>query len=98
MIARAKSDYETNFALTYTHSNNNRIFQYISSIKGQDHYPIETFCNDKPASTDSDKAQIFNEYYYSVFPYSNPPTTDIDLDIAPTSGILNDVGISEPDF
>jgi len=40
MIARAKSDYKTNLALTYAHSNNNRIFQYISSIKDQDHYQI----------------------------------------------------------
>jgi len=37
MIARAKSDYKTNLALTYAHSNTNRIFQYISSIKDQDH-------------------------------------------------------------
>ena len=97
MIARAKSDYETNLALTYSHSNNNRIFQYISSIKGQDHYPIEMSYNDKLASSDSDKAQIFNEYFYSVFSDSNPPIDDIDLEAAPTSAILNDIVISESD-
>jgi len=43
MIARAKSDYETNLALTYAHSNNNQIFQYISNIKDQDHYLIKMF-------------------------------------------------------
>jgi len=95
MIARAKSDYETNLAQTYAHSNNNQIFQYISSIKDQDHYPIKMFYNDKPASTDSDKAQIFNEYFYSVFSCSDPPTTAVDLDTASTSVILDDV-ISEP--
>jgi len=55
------------------------------------------FYNDKPASTDLDKAQIFNEYFYSVFTCSNPSTTEVDLDTAPTSGILNDVVISEPE-
>jgi len=48
------------------------------------------FYNDKPASTDSEKAQIFNEYFYSVFSCSDPLTTDVNLDTASTLGILND--------
>jgi len=98
MIVRAKFDYENNFVPTYAHSNNNRIFQYVSSIKGQDHYPFAMSYNDVLASTDSDKAQIFNEYFYSVFSDGNPPIDDIDLDAAPTSAILNDIVISEPDI
>jgi len=87
-------DYETNLVLSYAHSNNSQIFQYISSIKDQDHYPIEMFYNDKPASTDSDNVQIFNEYFYSVFSCSDPPTTGVDLDTVSTS---DDVVVSEPD-
>ena len=47
MIAEAKSKYESNLALTYAHTNNNKIFQYISSIKGHDRHPNLIFYNDK---------------------------------------------------
>jgi len=35
---KAKSEYESNLALANAHSNNSRIFQYISSIIGNDRY------------------------------------------------------------
>ena len=67
-IAEAKSEYESNLALTYAHTNNNKIFQYISSIKGHDCHLSLMFYNDKQAgSTDSEKALLFNNYFYSVF-------------------------------
>ena len=66
-IAEAKSEYESNLALTYAHTNNNKIFQYISSIKGHDCHPNQMFYNDKQASTDLEKAQLFNDYFCSVF-------------------------------
>ena len=97
MIASAKSDYETNLALTYAHSNNNQIFQCISNIKGQDHYPIEMSYNDTTASNDSKKAEIFNEHFYSVFTCSNLETDEDGIDATPTTGTLNDIVISEPD-
>ena len=90
MIASTKSDYEANLALTYVHSNNNRTFQYISNIKGQDHYPIEMSYNDTTESNDSEKAEIFNEYFYSVFTRSNPEFAEDNVDITSTTGILND--------
>ena len=51
MITEAKSEYESNLALAYAHSNNSRIFHYISSIKGNDRYPTPIFYNNKQAST-----------------------------------------------
>ena len=39
VITEAKSEYESNLALAYVHSNNSRIFQYISNIKGNNRYP-----------------------------------------------------------
>ena len=95
MIASTKSDYEANLALTYVHSNNNRTFQYISNIKGQDHYPIEMSYNDTTESNDSEKAEIFNEYFYSVFTHSNLEFAEDNVDITSTTGVLNDIVISE---
>jgi len=44
--AKAKSDYESNLALNYTHTNNNKIFQYIFSIKGRENFPAKMHYND----------------------------------------------------
>ena len=41
------------------------------------------FYNDKKASTDSEKAQLFNDYFYSVFSSSDQPINDFDT--APSS-------------
>ena len=71
MIAEAKSDYESRLALNYAHTNNNKIFEYISNIKGREHFPTKMSYNDDHAFTDPDKAQLFNKYFYSVFTTSS---------------------------
>ena len=86
MIARVKPDYETNLALTYAHSNTNQIFNKSPTSRLR---TTEMSYNDITASNDSDKAQIFNNYFYSVFSCNNPATTEVNLDTKPTSGILN---------
>jgi len=72
MISDAKHDYESNLALNYAHNNNNKIFKYMSIIKGCETFLLYKmyFTNDS-ASTDKGMAQLFNNYFYSVF----SPTT-----------------------
>ena len=77
MIAEAKSDYESSLASNYAHRNNNKIFQYISSIKSRESFPAKMCYNDEYASTDLDKAQLFNKYFYSVFSSSTNTTANI---------------------
>ena len=96
MIAEAKSEFESNLALTYAHTNNNKIFQYISSIKGHDRHPNQMFYNKKKASTDSEKTQLFNDYFYSVFSSSDQPINDFDT--TPSSDdSLHDIVMSQSD-
>ena len=45
----------------------NKIFKYISSIKGCETFPAKMYYIDKSASTDLEKAQLFNDYFCSVF-------------------------------
>ena len=75
------------------HFNNSRIFQYISSIKGNNWYPTPIFYNDKQASTDSDKAQLFNKYFYSVYTSSKQQINDCERTANPD--MLQDITISE---
>ena len=96
MIAEAKSEFESNLALTYAHTNNNKIFQYISNIKGHDRHPNQMFYNNKKASTDSEKAQLFNDYFYSVFSSSNQPINYFKT--TPSSDdLLHDIVMSQSD-
>jgi len=66
IIAKAKSEYESNLALNYAHNNNSKIFQYICSIKRRENFPANMHCNDISATSDLDKAQLFNDYFHSV--------------------------------
>ena len=95
-ISKAKSDFESNLALNYAHSNNNKIFQYISSIKGREHFPAKMCYNDEFASTDLQKAQMFNNYFHSVFSASTgPPSIP---EIQPSDHIaIQDIRFSDTD-
>ena len=66
-MAEAKSDYESKLISDYAYTHNNKIYQYISSLKGQDNFPIQMFHNNQQACKDHEKAQLFNNYFYSVF-------------------------------
>ena len=66
-IARAKSDYEANLINTYAPKNVTKIYQYISSITGQNNIPITVTSS---ATTDQNKASLFNLYFHSVFTQS----------------------------
>ena len=45
----------------------NKFYQYITNIKGQDKFPTQMFYDNQHACTDQEKAQLFNNYFYSVF-------------------------------
>ena len=53
------------------------------------------FYNNKQASTDSEKAQLFNDYFYSVFSSSDQPINNFDT--TPSSDTLHDIVISHTD-
>ena len=61
-IAKAKSDYESNLALNYTHTHNEKN-QYFYSIKGRENFPAKMYYCDVSATSDLDKAQSFNDYF-----------------------------------
>ena len=79
-MAQAKSDYESQLVLNFAHSHNNKIYQYISSIRGQANLPTQMFLKSFKVSNNQEKAQLFNNYFYSVFytdnntPVTVPPT------------------------
>ena len=91
-----KFDYESNLIFKFAHTHHNKIYmiQYISNIKGQDNFPTQMSYNNQQACNDQKKAQLFNNYLYSVFstdsitPVSKPP-------MSISTGTLHDIEIKE---
>ena len=75
-MVQAKSDNESQLVLNFAHSHN-KIFQYISSIRGQTNVPTQMFHNSYQASSDQEKVQLFKTYFYSVFSTNNTTTVSV---------------------
>jgi len=85
--------------MNYAHPNNNKNFQYICSIKGRENFPTKMHFNDISATSDLDKAQLFNDYFHSVFSTSTGTPLNV-LKIQSSDHMLhiNDVQFSDTDF
>ena len=58
---------ESHLVNNFVSTDNNKIFKYLKSItKSNNNLPIMSF-NSSSASTDSDKASLFNKCFHSVF-------------------------------
>ena len=67
MIRMAKLDYESSLINNFTPTNSNKIYKYLRSITKSNHIPSTINLDSSTASTDLDKANLFNCYFYSVF-------------------------------
>jgi len=86
--------FEATLVQDFAFSNNTKIFQHIKSITKPSFIPSRVFYKHHSASFDTDKAILFNKYFYSVFvqsTYSLPP-----LSHNPSiSSSLSSINISE---
>lgn len=81
-MTAAKSDYETNLVHNFAFNNSCKIYNYIKSFSKQDSLPQIMFRepHSTRASSDIEKANLFNEYFHSVFTTSSfvlPPISDL---------------------
>ena len=92
-ISSAKSRYETDLIFEFANSNCNKMFKYIRGISGHSSIPPSVELCSAFATSDLDKASLFNKYLFSIFTLSSfelPP-----LDSLPTlSSTLFDISIS----
>jgi len=66
-MVEARSHYKTMLIQQFSSSNNARMYQYISSLRRLSTLPGTMSFNDVTGSNNSDKAELFNVYLYSVF-------------------------------
>ena len=63
----AKTNYESDLITAFMNNNNLRVYKYIRSLTKSHAIPPTQHHDSIVADSDIDKANIFNEYYYSVF-------------------------------
>jgi len=66
-IQQAKANFEANLVCTFAFCNDSKIFQYIRNITKSAFIPAEVYLDDSSATLDTDKATLFDRYFYSVF-------------------------------
>ena len=67
MMSAAKSSYESQLVNEFAFSNNNKIYKYINSIMKSENIPDIMHLNGQSASTDTNKATLFNTFFKSVY-------------------------------
>ena len=95
-IKQTKTNYEANLIQNFAFSNDSKIYQYMSSICKSDFIPPTVFFKDNTATADSDKANLFNKYFFSVFSQSDFTLPDFD-DMPFVSSSLNTIQITYND-
>jgi len=73
-ITEAKLNFESTLINNFTQVNSNKIYSYIKSITKSKSLPATIHFDSNVASTDTDKANLFNSYFYSVFSNSSSPS------------------------
>ena len=78
-LVQAKTNFETELIKGHSHKPS-AIYSYIRSLTGRDSLPSIMYLDSKNAATDFEKADLFNQYFYSVFTKSSfhiPPISEL---------------------
>ena len=93
MLGAAKTSFEANLI---QQRNNSKIYKYISTVSGQGSIPPSVNLDSSTATSDFERASLFNTYFHSVFTKSSFVLPHMDQLPLPQS-ILSDISISEYD-
>ena len=66
-IALAKSHYESDLVHNFSHSNTSKLFNHIRALTKKDAFPLGMSLDSAKAHTDTEKAELFNQYFHSVY-------------------------------
>ena len=87
-LMQAKSEFETKLIEAHQTSNSSALYSYIRSISYQNALPSTLYLDDLSAVSDTDKASLFNQFFYSVFTRSTfqlPPLHELTTHPSPIS-------------
>ena len=87
-ILDARANYEGRLVTEFSFSNDSRVYHYIKSLSGQNKLPDVMFWGSDSASTAAGKANLFNEFFHSVF-NGNVDTLTLDTLCFPDSSLCS---------
>ena len=95
-MSTAKHDFEFQLVRDLAVSNSNRIYKYISSLSSSHQLPPIMHFDEKQASSSFEQAQLFNQFFHSVFTHStcDLPSSD---DLPISAETLSNINISAAD-
>ena len=105
-IISAKSQYESELVLNFSYSDSSKVFKYIKSFSKQSILPQVMSLNTSSAHTDEEKAELFNQFFFSVYSNNSNQATssvtnslltldDIDFDVSEVFRILASLDTSK---
>ena len=79
-MTSAKAVFETEMSKSFDRNNASTLYSYINRITGHNSIPTSVMYGSSTATSDEDKASLFNLYFHSVFCHSSyilPSLSDI---------------------
>ena len=70
-MVTAKLNFESHLIQDLAANNSSRIYKYISTLSSNRQLPSIMYLDDTQAYTSFDQAQLFNQYFHSVFTHSS---------------------------
>jgi len=67
----AKANFEAELILNFSPNNISRVYKYINSITRHDAIPQNVSLDSQMATSHTEKANVFNTFFYSVFTWSS---------------------------
>ena len=84
-LESAKATYEANLIESLLPQSNPAVYQYLRSITNHKGITATIVFNDTHASSDYNKANLFNNYFHSVFTKDSYATSDLPNCLHPTN-------------
>ena len=92
----AKSDYEQSLIHNFAMNRDPKIYQYIKQFTKSYTLPPQLHLGANVANTDYDKAELFNQYFFSVFTNSDFHVSNLD-GRSPPANSLETIHLTESD-
>lgn len=93
LMQNARSTFEFKLAEQFS-GDKSKVYKYLRELSDISSLPPIMFFEDRMASNNYDKANLFNEYFYSVFTESNCVLPPIEVLTTPANS-LSDIAITE---
>ena len=88
-LISAKTSFEANLIHNFSQKNNSKVFKYIRHVRGHGSLPPTIILDSSSATSDYDKANLFNTYFHSVFTKSSFVLPHMDTLPLPQSTLSN---------